>query len=149
MRPLFFAAGLFMAANSTNADVIGQVGPQGVPLITLTNGCVYAPDHNGQPNAWSLLYVQAGATAHCALTIYGQPDTPPAQTVPVKATPAPLPAPIPVTAPALAPVQAVAAADPVVQRPVETVARSNIFTRLFSRGSRASTAPGYVVGVYR
>ncbi len=144
MRPLFFAAGLFVAANSANADVIGQVGPQGVHLITLKNGCVYAPDHNGQPNAWSLLYVQAGATAHCALTIYGQTDTPFAQ-----ATPVPLPTPIPITAPAPEPVQAVAIADPVVQRPVETVTRSSIFSRLFSRGSPASMAPGYVVGVYR
>ncbi|WP_415921803.1 hypothetical protein [Tateyamaria sp. SN6-1] len=105
MRAIQFAAGLTLAATAAVANPNGSTtAPDTNAYVTLTNGCVYAPNLLTQSNEWSLVYTQAGTTVQCPLTIYGQSartaETPaPAATVALvpPAEPAPLGAPETVT----------------------------------------------------
>ena len=135
MRPMFFAAGLALAATAVAA---GIEEPRPDTYVTLTNGCVYAPNLLGGANEWSLMYTQAGTTVQCPLTIYGQINgtaTPPAIGVPVIAAAEP-------AASVPAPSVAEAAVAPYV-------AQARTEPQRYTRRGFLGLRPGYMVGVFR
>ena len=121
MRPMFFAAGLALAAHTASAEAEDYTAPDGRTHVTLTNGCVYTQNLLRDDNAWSLIYTEAGTTTQCALTVHGIVANDTDSTV----------------------------TTDIAQAPTTYVTKAQTEPTLFPRRARLTITPGYVVGVFR
>lgn len=70
MRPIFFAAGLVLAAHTAGAETTDLTPDTISTHVVLENGCVYVENSFAPDSEWTLLYSQTGTPGQCALTIY-------------------------------------------------------------------------------
>lgn len=69
MRALTIAAGLCLAATAASATVKYELVTRTDTNLTLTNGCVYAPNQFAQDNTWTFAYANANAADTCPLAV--------------------------------------------------------------------------------
>ena len=69
MRTFVIAASLCLAATAASATAKYELVTRTDTNLTLTNGCVYAPNQFAQDDSWTFVHANAGTAKTCPLAV--------------------------------------------------------------------------------